>query len=270
MESALDVTPQGDGSQPQNNNGNAFEAQRQRRMSPFSSPTRPLQQQPQRFPTGNSQPPTGTLSPPGAGPTHPAARTRLNSLMSRGAEAAHTFTSPLAQIFQPLVVDDDMILEEEPLNSDGTNATGPTPSVSSPPPGLSYGLASRRRLSSMQSMYRRNPATGDPSHLSANASPTHASSHTQSHSTMGRFLGQTSRDDLHHAFSSSPDSQQRPDASRESLAIPTADEVKREEDEGTGGMSLEWTRRMERMEERQERIEGLLERIARDVAPGSR
>jgi len=195
--------------------------------------------------------------------------------MHRGAEAAHTFVSPLAQIFQPLVVDDDIIPEEEPLNSNNSNMTTHGMSSSPPPAGVSYGPASRRRLSSMQSMHRRNPTT-DYSSLSANVSPTHANANAQSHShpMLGRFLDRDrdqkrSREEF-PAFSSSPESQQhRPEASRESLTVPTAGEVTTgEEDEGEMG-GIEWRRKMERMEERQERIEGLLERIARDLG-GSR
>ncbi|KAF5350239.1 hypothetical protein D9758_007832 [Tetrapyrgos nigripes] len=71
---------------------------------------------------------------PSASSPHPIIpRPRINSVLNRGIEVAQSFTSPLAQIFQPLIVDDDGVPQEseqaEPL--------------------ISYGPASRRRLSSM-------------------------------------------------------------------------------------------------------------------------
>ncbi len=62
-------------------------------------------------------------------------RGRLSSMVHKGAEIASTFTSPLAQLYQPLVVDDDLVDEQAhstPPKNQGMNA-----------PGL------RRRLSSM-------------------------------------------------------------------------------------------------------------------------
>ena len=55
-------------------------------------------------------------------------------MVQRGADLASNFTSPLAQIYQPLVVDDDIV--EHPQDSDTQ-------------PIISYGPAMRRRLSSM-------------------------------------------------------------------------------------------------------------------------
>ncbi|EJD07689.1 uncharacterized protein FOMMEDRAFT_137915 [Fomitiporia mediterranea MF3/22] len=66
-------------------------------------------------------------------------RKRLASAMQRGTEAVNTFTSPLAQIYQPLVVDDD-IVEEEMASS---------PSQPAAPPMMSFAPGVRRRLSSM-------------------------------------------------------------------------------------------------------------------------
>ena len=62
-------------------------------------------------------------------------RQRLTSMVQRGADLASTFTSPLAQIYQPLVVDDDIVDGDQ----DDQLAQ----------PSISYGPASRRRLSSM-------------------------------------------------------------------------------------------------------------------------
>ena len=46
-------------------------------------------------------------SPPAHIPLPPP-RTRVNSILKRGLDIAQSATSPLAQIFQPLIVDDDM------------------------------------------------------------------------------------------------------------------------------------------------------------------
>jgi len=64
-------------------------------------------------------------------------------MLNRGAEVAHNFTSPLAQVFQPLIVDDEI-----PENAELS------PSHLGIPNGVSYGPASRRRHSVMQ----RSPA----------------------------------------------------------------------------------------------------------------
>lgn len=56
-------------------------------------------------------------------------------MVQRGADLASTFTSPLAQIYQPLVVDDDIV------DGDQDNQTAQ--------PSISYGPVTRRRLSSM-------------------------------------------------------------------------------------------------------------------------
>ena len=73
-------------------------------------------------------------------------RQRLNSMLNRGAEVAQTFTSPLAQIFQPLMVDDDI-----------RDSAEPDPSHLGIPSGISYGPASRRRPA-----MQRPPAADSP------------------------------------------------------------------------------------------------------------
>jgi len=75
-------------------------------------------------------------------PPKTTARARLNSTMHRGSEA-QTF-SPLAQVFNPLVVEDDAT--REPYASPGVSY------VSS---GVSYGPATRRRPLSIQPSQRR-------------------------------------------------------------------------------------------------------------------
>jgi hypothetical protein len=76
---------------------------------------------------------------------------RVTSLLSRGQEAVQTFTSPLAQIFQPLVIDD---FPEEDMdlltaNSPGLAPVTEDPEFDAPSHGISYGPASRR-LSTIQ------------------------------------------------------------------------------------------------------------------------
>lgn len=62
-------------------------------------------------------------------------RGRLSSIVHKGTEIASTFTSPLAQLYQPLVVDDDLIDEQ---------------AQSTPPKNQGiYAPGVRRRLSSM-------------------------------------------------------------------------------------------------------------------------
>ncbi|KAJ7224298.1 hypothetical protein GGX14DRAFT_351429, partial [Mycena pura] len=220
--------------------GDAFKAQRSRRMSPYSSPIRPQPQQQQ--PAVTSPEPSSSSSPrqiPTSGP-----RTRVASLMHRGAEVAHTFTSPLAQIFQPLMVDDDGIPQEltkhrdqnhvQPQNNQ-LSVASVTSGVAPPPSGVSYGPAYRRRLSSVQaSDHSGGPPSVQPSHAHAADAP--------------QMLFPTSEnsDDV---FLASPD--ERPDS------FPTAEDV---EEKGDA-----WMKRLGKMEERQERIEALLEAIARDL-----
>ncbi|KAJ7898434.1 receptor-activated Ca2+-permeable cation channel [Mycena leptocephala] len=159
----------------------------------------------------------------------PGARNRVTSLMHRGADAAQTFTSPLAQIFQPLVVDDGGIPED----------SVPTVQHNSTP--VPYGPAYRRRLSSVHVQ---------PGHAQGQSGHSHGQfGHRRPSSEGPRMLFPTGAgaDD---PFSGSPDDR--------SASLPTAEDVEEKKD-------VEWMQRLEKMEARQERIEGLLERIARDL-----
>ncbi|KAJ7066620.1 receptor-activated Ca2+-permeable cation channel [Mycena amicta] len=224
-------------------NGDAFKAQVQRRMSPYSSPIRP---NPPPTPTSNREPPASSSTP--ARPI-PGPRTRVTSLMHRGAEVAQTFTSPLAQIFQPLVVDDGGIPEEitnpemqnrahaPAATSDGRSSTGVGHGVVPPPPaGVSYGPAYRRRLSSM---HGRDISGGAATGL-----------HTRRASETPRMLFPTSEGD-DDVFSSSPDDRDS------SSALPTAEDVEEKKDV--------WLERLDKMEVRQQRIEELLEKIVQSL-----
>lgn len=145
---------------------------------------------PNRLPSNNSlsnpkpspQRPHQESSPDG--PSSPP-RLRINPLTNRGAEVAHTFTSPLAQIFQPLVVDDDIPEEQAPHSSLSV-------------PAISYGPASRRKLSVVQrspaadsavQMARRSPMMDSQVSLSASleADSSHAEPATAEEITEGQI-----------------------------------------------------------------------------------
>jgi len=143
-------------------------------------------------------------------------------MLSRGAEITQTFTSPLAQIFQPLVVDDDIRQSVEP-----------EPSLLGIPSGVSYGPASRRRHSVMQ----------------RSAAVDHVTNTFQRFPSMGSYL---STQEGH--LSSSPD------VDPERREPETAEEVQ-EEELSTGGM-MQWSKRLRNLEEGQKRIEDLLVSIS--------
>ncbi|KAJ7281492.1 receptor-activated Ca2+-permeable cation channel [Mycena rebaudengoi] len=237
MESALATDETG-------TNEDIYKLHRQRRMSPYSSPTRPQ----------NSPEQASSSSPaPAPAPTRPvpAPRTRVASLMHRGADVAQTFTSPLAQIFQPLVVDDGL---PEADQSQG-HAPGPHTQGSAPPPGVSYGPAYRRRLSSMH-------ARDKSGHAPMYGQLQHSQAHTRHHDVpramfpSGNDADSRSQGD-NRPFSASPE-----ERALSSSSLPTAEEVE-EKNEGSSGADL--MKRLEQIEARQKRIEGLLERIAEDV-----
>ncbi|KAF7356596.1 hypothetical protein MVEN_00993600 [Mycena venus] len=115
-------------------NGDAFKF-RERRMSPYSTGTRPSQQNQQQ-----QQQAPAPAEPSSSSPHHhvpvPGPRTRVTSLMHRGAE--------------PLVVDDGGIPEDSVPQAQHNPSSASSPSGPAlPPPGVSYGPAYRRRLSSM-------------------------------------------------------------------------------------------------------------------------
>ncbi|KAJ7765480.1 hypothetical protein DFH07DRAFT_1015251, partial [Mycena maculata] len=231
-------------------NGDAFKLQRQRRTSPYSSPTRP-----QPHPVAGPPQPSSSSPPPARHIPVPGPRNRVTSLMHRGAEAAQTFTSPLAQIFQPLVVDDGGIPQEPGVKPPvvqqnlGSGAHPSQSGVAHPPPGVSYGPAYRRRLSSI---------------------------HVRDHSGQGHFYGQSAQTQAHHLrqnsnsdpprmlfptsgggddpFSESPD-----DRALSTDSLPTAEDIAEEPE------AAMWMRHLETIEATQQRMEGLLEKIAREL-----
>jgi len=154
----------------------------------------------------------------------PTPRTRLGSAGKHAPEAMHSFTSPLAQVFQPLVVDDGL--------PENTN----TP----PGPSISYGPASRRRVSSLQSVQRRHPES-----LTTQAQVNAMKKFTQRSTPVEQSI-----------LSEGPDQHSHDDLLKTEAKIPL-DSHERE--------PSDWERRLEEMEKRQERIETLLVQIAEDV-----
>ncbi|PBK69268.1 hypothetical protein ARMSODRAFT_1019246 [Armillaria solidipes] len=211
-----------------------------RRDSPLSSPSRMASQansSGQQQPAQQNHPHFNDSS--GNAPSHPSsqpfpiARNRVNSILNRSFETAQSFTSPLAQIFQPLVLDDDPIADES----------------HSPPHLVSFGPASRRRLSSMH-QHRRGTTDGGHGHHS----PTHQRS--QEGSNLKRTDGGSG------PLSESPPavtSMSSP-KDRSFMSLQTAAAVK-EEEADSGGY---WEKFAE-LEARQERMEKLLEKIAHSL-----
>lgn len=144
--SALDMQDEDDTSVKNRNAG-------QRRVSHTSNQAsehggRPQAQRIHRSNRSNSSRGNADGSPPPAdGP-----RARLTSMVAKGAaELATAFTSPLAQIYQPLVVDDDLVEDDN----------APPPSSSPSQGQVSYGPAMRRRRLSSMHRFPPMPSLGD-------------------------------------------------------------------------------------------------------------
>ncbi|KAI0343039.1 hypothetical protein BDW22DRAFT_1316922, partial [Trametopsis cervina] len=89
----------------------------------------------------------GGRSPPSPAPSHvPLPRTRLASLVTRVADGLQNAPSPLAQVFQPLIMHEEQADAAPPDGHNGPQLAGNTPPGAT---GISYGPATRRRLSSM-------------------------------------------------------------------------------------------------------------------------
>ena len=204
-------------------------------------------------PSAVSQPPSETSRRPvehrGEGATSVAIkspRQRINSLSQvpghrSETSQSFTFTSPLAQIYQPLVVDDDLVVEDTPADT----------SV----PSVQNAYMRRRRLSSMH----RFPPT-DP-HISHNAVALKRFPTTTS--SVGRAVPE-------NAIMETPESVTlpQPDAPvPEAIQLPplmanlpSLSQIEDEEDR-TGAVS-QVASRLDRIEERQKSLENLLQEIA--------
>ncbi|RPD64222.1 hypothetical protein L226DRAFT_460344 [Lentinus tigrinus ALCF2SS1-7] len=214
-------------------------------------------------------------------------RPRVNSIVTRGLDMAQAAASPLAQIFQPLIVDDDLIPEEQESDA-ANNTTGPAGhgSGGGPPALVSYGPATRRRLMSMHaapSPPRRmrtysvagqghpQPGAGGGGGGSEGYGATGESSTalrrfpTNSpppRSQLGLLLAQA-------PLSESPDERAgQVEAAMEHGSgrqprepAETASQLENEENHGAS----EWERRLDSIEERQKRIEDMLVEISKNL-----
>ncbi|KAF9075354.1 receptor-activated Ca2+-permeable cation channel [Rhodocollybia butyracea] len=177
---------------------------------------------------------------------HLIPRNRAESIMNRGMEAAQSFTSPLAQLYQPLIVDDQL-----PINDSVEHSAPPTG------PPLSYGQTARRRLSSMQGHRRTTSEIGGQRQTQNRLSPR---SPQETFPSMQEVMSGTDG-----VLSESPPGlSPRPEGSD----LPTAGQV--QEEEGHSGGIMQWSERLGKLEERQERIEKLLETIAKSLEESSK
>lgn len=188
-----------------------------------------------RFSGVSISPPAPPPQPQSSSPPRAIPRLRLNSVVNRGVDA--TAFSPLAQVFQPLVVDED------PFKATANNAANASGSLF--PLGISYGPASRRRLTSIQSMHRG----------------AHEPLQTQLQLNTGKkfpLIGRGSPKDREGPFKRDISLERMPE---------TVTEVK--EQEGASGTNnpgeAQWLERLTQIEQRQARIEDLLSQIAKNV-----
>ncbi|KAF8825718.1 hypothetical protein HHX47_DHR6000112 [Lentinula edodes] len=164
------------------------------------------------------------------------------------------------QIYQPLVVDDDL-----PLASD--ESLDQVPSVpQGGAPLISYGPTTRRRLSSMQGVHRRNTSDVGLLRQSNNnlGTPNRHLQHVQQQQQRSQQNFPSMQEVMSGAdgvISESPPGQSP--SSHGGLDIPTAGQI--QEEEGSAGGASQWSERLAKLEERQERIENLLEGIAKDL-----
>ncbi|CAK5274026.1 unnamed protein product, partial [Mycena citricolor] len=196
-------------------------------------------------PSPPHRPPT-TTPPNGVSP--PGQRNRVASLLHRGTEAAQSFTSPLAQIFQPLVIDDGGIPEDEaislgpPVTQSQAQSHSYPNTLAPPPAGVSYGPAYRRRLSSM--------------HVRDASGRAQLQAHARRSSETPRMMFPLSDDPFstspdEHSLSASPDHRTPSTGS-----LPTAEDVEENKD-------MPIMRRLNEMDARQKRIEEMLQILVR-------
>uniref|UniRef100_A0A0W0FZM0 Putative receptor-activated Ca2+permeable cation channel n=1 Tax=Moniliophthora roreri TaxID=221103 RepID=A0A0W0FZM0_MONRR len=197
-----------------------------------------------------------TLSP-STPPQDIIPRQRLNSILHKGAEAAQSFTSPLAQIFQPLVVDDPVDSIDTEGSLDQPQALQPSPSTTpggSGPPLVSYGPASRRRLSSIQGGHRRVPS--EMTSRVVVREPQRSQSQRKQ-GAVGSPIMEDGAKAAQGVLSESPPPIKSP-------SLPTVGQVLGEVD--TDSAQTRLNQKLEAMEARQTRIEDLLKQISKDLA----
>uniref|UniRef100_A0A8H7XT63 Ion transport domain-containing protein n=1 Tax=Psilocybe cubensis TaxID=181762 RepID=A0A8H7XT63_PSICU len=206
-------------------NGNGVSIRSQRRLSGHSTRRGRVvrQSSPGRMPRYSTSP---QRMPRHSSPSKPIpqARARLNSAMN------HENFSPLAQVFNPLLVEDDHITDQGPAMSSG----------------ISYGPATRRRLTSFVASNKN---------LAPDISMPSISNPSK------KFGDKSSPSEQGILISGSHDLLQPPQH------ISTATEIKDAAEEDTGESREESAiiSRLEEIERRQQRIESLLTRISHSI-----
>jgi len=189
---------------------------------------------------GSQLPPT-IPEVPAKGPAHQLpARPRINSLVNPTTSTP----SPLALLFQPLIVDEDVLLEDQEDDQNPQKA----------PNLLSYGPASRRRLVSLgpkrrgRTLAEKSPAASSQNRwqLPDTRQPSHSLTRSDDGDQLSRSPGPT-----------------RVNPSTSSV-IETAGQVLEDEEREGGETGL--SRRLEAMEERQKRIEEMLVKLTESLS----
>ncbi|KAL5492518.1 hypothetical protein ACEPAI_3965 [Sanghuangporus weigelae] len=185
----------------------------------------------------------------GQGPSSPPStkgiRQRLASVVQRGTEAVNNITSPLAQIYQPLVVDDDIIEEEAEQ------------SQTMPPGNLNYAPGMRRRLSSM---HRFPPMQPVGAHRRLNS--------MYGQNRDGNLLdGGVLQESPRSADPFAPDREGRIEEEGTSPPEPASQVLEGEETSSRGPQVNE---RLAKIEERQKRLEDLILQLIEDLRPRRR
>ena len=177
---------------------------------------------------------------PAKGLTRPVpARPRINSLVNPSTSSA----SPLAMLFHPVVVDEDVIAEDQEENHGPLRA----PNI------LSYGPASRRRLVSLGPRRR--------GHSAVDTSPVTASMTRWQRPDTRQPSHSLTRSDDEDQFSGSLD----PVHLHPSSSIPeTVGQILEDEERDGGEPGL--NKRLEALEDRQKRIEEMLVRLTENLS----
>ncbi|KAL5531360.1 hypothetical protein ACEPAG_4237 [Sanghuangporus baumii] len=185
----------------------------------------------------------------GQGPSSPPStkgiRQRLASVVQRGTEAVNNITSPLAQIYQPLVVDDDIVEEEA------------EPSQTMQPSNLNYAPGMRRRLSSMHRFPPMQPMSA--------------------HRRLNSMYGQTRDGNLldggvlqESPRSTDPFAHDREGRIEEEGTSPPEPASQVLEGEETSSRGPQINERLAKIEERQKRLEELILQLIEDLRPKRR
>lgn len=172
-------------------------------------------------------------------------RQRLSSMAHRSAEAATSFTSPLAQIYQPLIVDDDIAEEESEPSPNGQQNI------------VSYGPAMRRRLSSM---HRFPPMPPMDMQRRLNSS---RGQNRDGHILDVPMLEESPRSAEN--ITSIKDEEEQGQGVKSPPPEPVSQVLG---GEGSSGMVPQVNDRLTRIEERQKRLEDLILQLSQDIRSG--